>query len=320
MRYRKIPPSLWNDPQFSRFSDDAKLLYLFISTHPNMTMCGAFRATLSGLAEELKWDSKRMANVWQTFGVTFQERWLNVDKEASLIICYHYVLHNSPDNPNIAKKIRKAFDELPMVALTYQYFQHVKKIIESLGQTFGVTFQEGLANVWGNVPETFGVTFQERSENPPPPYSLSPSSSPSFPPLNNPPLIHPHPHPLISPSPTQKTNKKVKIENEAIEILGYLCSVGNRIAAEKKLTCTNYSACKTNLKHIKLRLVEGITKERLMQIINIKAMEWSDEKNKDAMWKHFGPESLFNSRTFPKYNAKFRTQEQLTQIETEAAA
>jgi hypothetical protein len=58
-RYRKIAPRIWNDEKFGELSDDAKLIFFLLLTHPHMTALGAMRATLAGLAAELRWAVKR---------------------------------------------------------------------------------------------------------------------------------------------------------------------------------------------------------------------------------------------------------------------
>ena len=45
-KYRKVDPKIWNDEKFRELSDSAKLLFLFLLTHPHMTPLGAMRATV----------------------------------------------------------------------------------------------------------------------------------------------------------------------------------------------------------------------------------------------------------------------------------
>ncbi len=59
-KYRKIDPRIWNDEHFRPLSDSAKLLFLFLLTHPHLTALGAMRATPAGLADELRWSEKRI--------------------------------------------------------------------------------------------------------------------------------------------------------------------------------------------------------------------------------------------------------------------
>jgi hypothetical protein len=54
-RYRKIDPRIWNDQKFRELSDDAKIVFFLLLTHPHMTALGAMRATVAGLAAELGW-------------------------------------------------------------------------------------------------------------------------------------------------------------------------------------------------------------------------------------------------------------------------
>ena len=57
-RYRKIDPRFWGDEKVRQLSDDAKLVFLNILTHPHLTSVGAMRATVPGLAAEMRWREK----------------------------------------------------------------------------------------------------------------------------------------------------------------------------------------------------------------------------------------------------------------------
>ena len=59
-RYRKVEVRIWNDEKFRRLSDDGKLLFFALLTHPNLTGIGAMKASRSGLAEELGWTPERV--------------------------------------------------------------------------------------------------------------------------------------------------------------------------------------------------------------------------------------------------------------------
>ena len=65
-KYRKVDPRIWNDAKFRDLSDNGKLVFFFLLTHPNMTSLGAMRHTIPGLAAELGWDV-------EVFGKAFQE-------------------------------------------------------------------------------------------------------------------------------------------------------------------------------------------------------------------------------------------------------
>ena len=56
--YRKIDVRIHNDFKYRQLSDKAKLLFLTILTHPQLTSIGAMKATQAGLAEEMGWELK----------------------------------------------------------------------------------------------------------------------------------------------------------------------------------------------------------------------------------------------------------------------
>lgn len=64
-RYRKIDPRIWNDEKFRTLSDDGKLVFLFLLTHPHMTALGAMRGIFPGLAAELDWSTRRFVSAAQ---------------------------------------------------------------------------------------------------------------------------------------------------------------------------------------------------------------------------------------------------------------
>ena len=64
-RYRKVDCRVWNDEKFRVLSDDAKLVWLFLLTHPYMTPIGGMRATIPGLASELGWTERRFRKAFQ---------------------------------------------------------------------------------------------------------------------------------------------------------------------------------------------------------------------------------------------------------------
>ena len=67
--YRKVETLIWNDRKFNALSSDGKLVFLFLLTHPNLTVLGAMRSSVMGLAGELQWLFDRLkrhcVNYWK---------------------------------------------------------------------------------------------------------------------------------------------------------------------------------------------------------------------------------------------------------------
>ena len=58
--YRKIDTRIWNDLKFNQLSDDGKLVFFQLLTHPTLLPIGAMRGSLAVLACDLKWPQDRL--------------------------------------------------------------------------------------------------------------------------------------------------------------------------------------------------------------------------------------------------------------------
>jgi len=95
--FRKIDPRIWNDEKFRSLSDDARLTFLFILTHPNLTSLGAMRATVPGLAAEIGWTPRRLRAAL----VALSERgMIEIDEAASFVCAPNFLRYNEPNGPN----------------------------------------------------------------------------------------------------------------------------------------------------------------------------------------------------------------------------
>src|SRR5208337_3670487 len=132
-RYRKIDPRIWNDAKFRTFSDNGKLAFLFILTHPYMTSLGAMRATTSGLAEELHWDLKAFG---KAFGEALSEGMLEYDPGASCLVVPNFLKYNPPESPNVVTSWGKIVDLIPECKLKDELFEYIKDYLKDLGEPF----------------------------------------------------------------------------------------------------------------------------------------------------------------------------------------
>lgn len=150
-KYRKIDPRIWNDEHFRPLSRDAKLLFLFLLTHPHLTSLGAMRATPLGLACELGWTEKEFR---KAFGELLRKPFLKVCESASFIGIPNFIKYNPPENPNVIKSWASALDYIPECDLKYELMQYVKAFaipfgkafVEALPKAFDEPFRKGMPN------------------------------------------------------------------------------------------------------------------------------------------------------------------------------
>jgi hypothetical protein len=169
VRYRKIDPRFWNDERVRQFSDDGKLAFLFLLTHPAMTAVGAMRGQLRGLAAELGWPPRRLE---RALAPAIEAGMVEVNAQASYIGLRRFLRYNQPENPNVAKAWAKAVEILPeceqrlaAVARCREYLTpgpFLEAFEQGLREAFGEAFSEGFKEAPpGSFPETGAVAFTE---------------------------------------------------------------------------------------------------------------------------------------------------------------
>ena len=143
MRYRKISTHIWNDQKVRKLSDNAKLVWLFILTHPAMTSLGAMRASSAGLAVEIGWGLRRFS---AALGEIKREDMIRIDRKSCLIVVPKFVKHNPPENPNVYTHMLAAVELLPECDLLTEHLAAVKELLKGLRKGFSKPSRKGMAN------------------------------------------------------------------------------------------------------------------------------------------------------------------------------
>ncbi len=142
-RYRKVDPRIWNDAKFTDLSERGRLVFLFVLTHPHMTMLGAMRATIPGLATELKMDLKGFS---EAFAEASSKGMVKHCEKAHFIWLPNFLKYNRPESPNVVKSWPEAFDLVPECDLKDELFQRLTEFSESLTEAFREAFAKAMPN------------------------------------------------------------------------------------------------------------------------------------------------------------------------------
>lgn len=161
-RYRKIDPRIWNDEKFRTMSHEGQRLFLFVLTHPALTMIGAMRATQSGLSEELGLDAKAFR---EAFGEALSKGMLKYDEKAFLLWLPNFLKYNAPESPNVVKSWGSALDLLPECDLRKEVLSSAKAFISTMSKAFAEAlpkaFKEALPKA---IPKTMPNQKQEQEQ------------------------------------------------------------------------------------------------------------------------------------------------------------
>ena len=179
-RYRKVDPRIWNDERFRALSDHAKLVFLFLLTHPHLTCLGAMRGTEAGLGQELGWVPKAFREAFRE-GLT--KGLYKYDSDAACILLPKFLKYNGPESPNVVKSWAAALDLIPECELKSEVIHTVKAFAEALPKAFAEALPKAFAEA---LPKAFAEALpktmpnqeqeQEQEQKKPPP---SPPGGPS---------------------------------------------------------------------------------------------------------------------------------------------
>lgn len=140
--YRKIDTRVWNDAKFRALSNNGKLVFFFLLTHPGMTAIGAMRGSVPGLAAELGWTPKAFS---EAFSEALSKGMARHDESACVVWLPNFIRYNAPENPNVLKAWGKALDLLPECAMTTDAIQSVKAFAEGLSKAFREALPEAFS-------------------------------------------------------------------------------------------------------------------------------------------------------------------------------
>jgi len=150
-RYRKIDTRTWNDQKFNELTDEGKLVFFQLLTHPHMTPIGAMRATIAGLASELRWSHEKFEGA---LSEAMQRNMVRYDHVAGMIWLPNFLKYNHPESPNVVRSWGNYLDYLPECDLKNEMIDCIRTCIsgcsdsyqQALSEAFGIAFPKGFAN------------------------------------------------------------------------------------------------------------------------------------------------------------------------------
>lgn len=170
-RYAKVSVRMWGDDKFCSLSKpkpNGQTLWQYLITGPHKTaLPSAFHAGEMSLAESLDWPLTAFRKVFQE---VFNKGMVQCDWKARLVFIPNALKHNAPENPNVVKGWRAAFNELPDCPLKMIVFTEVKTYLESRrhewdhGEAFVKAFGEDYVKVFGKTEQSIAEQIHSRAE------------------------------------------------------------------------------------------------------------------------------------------------------------
>ena len=144
-RYRKIDPRIWADRRFMTLRSESKLVFLYLLTHPGLTRLGVMRASLPGLAAELKWNLPRFVKALDP--LIAQDMILH-DQDASFLWVKNFLKYNKPESANVVRSWKHVWPEIPECDLKPRLLQSLSVFIKGFHKGFHEAFKEAIPDAF----------------------------------------------------------------------------------------------------------------------------------------------------------------------------
>ena len=128
-RYRKIDVRIWNDRKFRLLSDNGKLAFILLLTHPDTTQIGTIRTRVSNLADELGWSNDAMSHAILE---AKSKGMIDADEKAGLMVINNFLKYNAPSSPNAFKSWCELIDLMPECDLLDRHVAGLKAFVDGL--------------------------------------------------------------------------------------------------------------------------------------------------------------------------------------------
>ena len=135
--YFRVSPKFWADTE--GWTDDARLLALYVLTCEHRSTEGLFRLPTRYIAADLAWSKQRLE---QPFADLLTEGFIEYDHERSLMLIVNAMKYQSPQNPNQVVHALRKLESVPVDSPLTSTFKLLaerfcQRLAEQLPEGFG---------------------------------------------------------------------------------------------------------------------------------------------------------------------------------------
>ncbi len=124
MRYQRIHSQIWQDEKFTKLSEDARMLFIYILTCPHGNIVGIFVLPKQYIACDLGWELKRLA---KPFNELLREQLIFYDEAVKLVCIKNHLKHNPLENRNQVIAATKNMAQLPSSVIYQTLTEQLRK-------------------------------------------------------------------------------------------------------------------------------------------------------------------------------------------------
>lgn len=139
VRYYRVSPRFWSRAEQKGWSDDAKLLALYLLTGPHRTTEGLYRLPKKYAQADLEWSRERFD---QPLAELIHDGFCDYDEDAQVVLVSGAMRYQACANENMAKAAVKRLKELPETRLARNFQQLAERFDQRLHEQLPEGFGE----------------------------------------------------------------------------------------------------------------------------------------------------------------------------------
>ncbi len=153
-QYQRIASRFWDDGRVRTWSDNAKLLSLYLQTCRHRSLEGIFKMPLTYIGEDLGWTLRRIRKGMDEL---IAAEHISYDSASKVLLLRKSLRYQSPTNPNVGKAAIRRLLGLPetpllqdFLSVALEYLPHKREQekeylwLQELVQVFGQMFKDQL--------------------------------------------------------------------------------------------------------------------------------------------------------------------------------
>lgn len=144
--YAKLYKKAWTNPRLRGWSDDEKLLWLYLLSSPHSNCIGFYVLPKSYIAEDLNWTQRHLE---KPLAALSDKGFVAYDDSSRTVLIPSWFEHNKIANDNHCKKAAAELSEIPFSPLIEAFAQVVKRLPDGLHKRL----LDGLPERYGNQEE-----------------------------------------------------------------------------------------------------------------------------------------------------------------------
>lgn len=158
-KYRTVSTRFWKDKWIRSLDPIEKMVYLYLLTNPETTICGVYQTTLDEIAHDTGVDHRQLSLILERFAAEgkaalYMDEW---------VIIPNFLKHQNLTSPKIQKGVERELENVPEAVISYSL--SIGYAYDSINSNFNFNSNlSGKSSADAPQPPDFSKLYEEYDE------------------------------------------------------------------------------------------------------------------------------------------------------------